>query len=477
MKYKSKREPRAKQAEALAKMKGRDAFALLMAMRTGKTKVLTDDWGRTIQENGSSNLLLIAPGGVYRTWPPEMQKDLPIDAEFFLWESGKKTKAKELEKAFFMKERNKPRVLIINIEALSSIKEARELCLEFARQAPCSIVIDESVIIKNPSAKRTKFINRELGPLAMRRRILSGLPTPRSPLDLYSQFEFLDWRILGFKSYYAFRARYAVMRSVDFGGRQVQIVVGYRNIDDLWEKIEPYSFRCRLEDCYDLPPSQYMIREVKMTEDQARLYKEMKAFATAQLSNESHISATIVIAQMLRLHQILCGHVMDEEGKVHEISENRTAELIELLDDYDGKAIIWCAYDHDVRKVSEKLKQHFGEGSVARFWGGNVATREDEERRFKNDPDCRFQVATASAGGRGRTWDCADLVIYYSSTNNLDHRSQSEERPKGVGKTKSIAYIDLMVPDTVETKIIQALREKINMAAMITGDNYQEWLI
>jgi SNF2 family DNA or RNA helicase len=114
---------------------------------------------------------------------------------------------------------------------------------------------------------------------------------------------------------------------------------------------------------------------------------------------------------------------------------------------------------------------------VARFWGGNRDTREDEERRFLNDPQCQYMVATAAAGGRGRTWTVADLVVYYSNTADLEHRSQSEERAQGVDKVNSVLYVDLIAPGTVDEKMLSTLRRKINMAAAITSDTWREWVI
>jgi hypothetical protein len=168
---------------------------------------------------------------------------------------------------------------------------------------------------------------------------------------------------------------------------------------------------------------------------------------------------------------------MDEDGTVHLIPEKRTSALLEQLEEYDGKAIIWCSYDLDIKKVAEALDKEYGKGSAAKFWGGNRTDREDEEKRFLCDERCRFMVATPAAGGRGRTWPVANLVVYYSSNNDLEQRAQSEERPKAVGKKTPIAYVDLIVPGSVDEKIIYALRNKINMAAVIDGDNYQEWLI
>jgi SNF2 family DNA or RNA helicase len=254
-------------------------------------------------------------------------------------------------------------------------------------------------------------------------------------------------------------------------------VVGFRHEEELRDKIAPHSFRVKLDDCYDLPPKMYSVREITLTDDQRRIYKSLKEKATAELTEMSHVTALSVVSRMMRLHQVLCGHTRDESGALHKISENRTGQLIELLREHEGKAIIWCSYDYNVWAVSQALEKEFGDGSVARFWGGNANTREAEEELFQTDPNCRFMVGTPSAGGRGRLWVVADLVVYYSNTNNLEHRSQSEERAQGIDKIQSVAYVDCVAPDTVDEVIIKALREKIDMAATISGDEWRQWLV
>lgn len=486
MTYISKRKPREKQQEALDASAGRKVFAYLMAMRTGKTKVTLDDFGRVEDAGLVDDLFIIAPAGVYETWARAIHEDWPdaliARSRIHVWKSGNYSSQKRrAEFRAFMDWRGGPRVFIMNIEAISMSETACNAALAFCRKRRIYCAIDESTIIKNPSAECSKFCVKELAPLTEYRRILSGLITPKSPLDLYAQFKFLDTNILGYDKYVAFRARYAIIQRKDFGGRIVPVVVGHRDTEQLAAKIAPHSFRVRLEDCYDLPPTTYQIRNVPLTKAQEKAYKELKEFATTQLASGDSVTATVVIAQITRLHQILCGHTTDEEGNFHEIAELRTKTLLDLLEEHDGKAIIWCSYDYNVRKVAEALHKRYddtlGPNCVARFWGGNRDTREDEEAMFKTDPRCRFMVATASAGGRGRTWDVADLTIYYSSTNDLEKRSQSEERPKAVGKTTSVLNIDLQVPGTVEEKFIYALRNKINLASIINQDNYREWLV
>lgn len=524
--YKPQREPWAHQRVALSKLWGQPSFALLMAMRTGKSKVTIDDFGRMELEGLAQDLLLIAPAGVYETWfkafGEHASRDLLERAAVLLWRPGGGPRAAKVLEAF-LDDLSSPRVLIIDVEALSTVERARRACLKFLSPPfrRSVVVIDESTVIKNPESSRARFCVEQLKFKATYRRILSGLPTPRSPLDLYNQFAFLDRRILGFANYAAFEARYAefericllpnaelarrlsrhvevidipgigrlapadlsrdhILRELEERGIYVQTIPrlrGYRNEGELAERIAPYSYRCLLSDCYDVPPKLYSFWDVELLPEQRRVYDELRTFATAELESMTHVTATHVMTRITKLHQVLCGHVKDEEGVVRSIPENRTAAVLQILETYDSKAIIWCSYDFNVNGLAEAIKKVYGDGSVARFWGGNRSTREKEERRFLEEPECRFMVATPAAGGRGRTWTVANLLIYFSNTNNLEHRSQSEERGDGNLKEDKIACIDLRARATVDDKIINALRQKIDMAARITGDHWREWVI
>jgi hypothetical protein len=370
--------------------------------------------------------------------------------------------------------------LLANIEATSSVKRVQDTLEQFVGQRRAEVIIDESTTIKGPDTNRTKFAIRRLKPLSSYRRILCGLPTPRDPLDLYGQFSFLDYDILGYNSFVLFRARYAIVVPTIMQGIRwpVPLVVGFKSdlLPELYARIEPHSYRIRLEDIVDLPVT-WQPRHVELTDQQRRAYESLKKNAFAELEDGGLITAQLVIVQMLRLHQLLMGYTRDSDGVLREVPERRTQALLELLEEYDGKAIIWCSYDYSIRKVATALQDHYGQNAVALFWGGNASTREEDDKRFRQDPACRFMVATAGSGGRGRKWDVANLVVYYSSTNNLEHRDQSQERAKDMTKKDTTAYVDLIVPGSVEEVIIKALRKKIDLAAVITGDNYREWLI
>jgi len=527
MPYLSLRPPRVKQREALEWLKGRRAGALLMAMRTGKTKVVVDDWGRLVDQGLVRSLLVIAPAGVYKTWEKAIRDDAPPDflknATIGLWVSGKEPP--EFKRG--------PRVLLMNSEAISMTKKAREYVLSFLRAdvGYNMVAVDESVIIKNKDSVVGKFMVEKVEPFASYKRILTGLLSPRSPVDVYNQFKFLDRKIFP-EPFGMFQHRYCKMKHIvriadplvdmyfrrmfankkneaavlkllgtkaptvkeamswmtrdekighvfRLGGwmPNVPVTEGFQNLDELHKRIAPHSFRVALEDCADLPAIDYSFRDVAMTKDQKFYYQKMKKEAYAELESlGSSVTATQVIVQILRLHQILCGFMTTDDGDIFPIVEDRTDEILSILEDYEGKALIWCAYDYVVQRVSKAVVQRFGEKSLARFWGGNLKTREAEELSFRTDPAVRFLVATPDAGGKGRTWDVADLAIYHSCRNNLDHRLQSEERIRSLDKTRQLAIVDLRCPGTVEEPMIEALRAKQDMANLIVGKEWKKWL-
>jgi SNF2 family DNA or RNA helicase len=487
------------QAEGLKKSLYQPVFAYLMAMRTGKSPLTCADFGQLELDNLAQDLMIFAPAGAYRTWETvfdlHLSEDLKKRMLVHVWESGNKTKTKEREQDWFMAQHGKPRALLINTEAFSTVKMARDLAKKFLEQRSSYAACDEATDIKSPKSERAKFAVDEIAPRANYRRILTGLPTPKSPLDAYMQFEFLDTNILGFRSFEGFKTRYAKVTKIPAGpikkGRggeplldergnlqrvSIERITGYHDVEEIHAAIAPHAHRVRLEDCYDLPPKMYAFRDVEWHPTQKRVYEEMKTFATAQLDELEHVTAHHVITQMLRLHQILCGHVRTEDGRIADVPENRVEAICDLLEEHDGKSIIWCAYDHSLNAMVEGLKKRFKK-RVARFWGGNRKTREEEEKMFLGDRDCPYIVATAAAGGRGRTWVSADTVIYHSCTDNLEHRLQSEERAQGVDKVRSVGYYDFRIRGTVEEKFYGALRNKLDLASVVVGDNYRQWII
>lgn len=481
MTYSFKTRPYSHQREALERAQGRQGYALLMEMGTGKTKVALDEAGILHDSGEIDSLVVLAPKGVYRNWErTEIPTHLGCRHVTHVWlpSGGGQKNKKHLELA--LSENWDPsvlRILLMNVEALGAGTRASDYLQRFieSSQRGVYIAVDESTTIKNPDAKRTKKIVR-FGQMAKYRRIMTGSPVTRSPLDLHSQFAFLGPGLIGPSSYYAFRARHAVMERKVFGGRSVNIVVGYRNLDELGQRLDEHSFRKTKEECLDLPEKVYSRHEVELTEEQQRVYSAVRSDAFSLLG-ETTVSASSAITLILRLHQIVCGHVTDDDGDVQSLKNNRISELISILQETSGDVVIWARYQHDIREICRTITEEFGEESLAQFHGGNSATRHLDEDRFKNDDSCRFMVSS-DAGARGNTWINARLNIYYSNSYDLEVRMQSEDRTHRSGQRGSVQYIDMVCPGTVDEKIIEALRSKRNIADRIVDkvEILREWI-
>jgi len=476
MKYKFKTKPYAHQMTALEKSWNKKVFALFMEMGTGKTKVAIDNMAM-LYDNGKINgALIIAPKGVYKNWySQEIPDHLPthIQPITVLWKSLiNKTQQKELDKLF--QTGHDFHILVMNVEAFST-KKGVDFAARFLNCHNTFMVIDESTTIKNPGAKRTKNIVG-LGKYAKYRRILTGSPVTKSPLDLYKQCEFLDEYLLDHSSYYTFRTRYAVMRKANFNGRSVEIVVGYKNLGELSEKLKPFSYRVLKDDCLDLPKKTFMKRVITLSAEQDKVYQQMKKMALAQL-NGKMVTTASALTQLMRLHQITCGHFTADDGSIQTIKNNRLSELTDLLDEVEGKAIIWAHYQYDVKEIVKAIIKEHGEDSIVTYYG---LTPQDERqnniKKFQSDPKCRFLVGTPSTGGYGLTLTAASTMIYYSNGYDLEKRQQSEARIDRIGQEKPMTYIDIICEDTVDDRIVKALRKKINIATEIMGEQLKDWI-
>lgn len=461
-----------------------DNFAVLAEMGCGKSRIICMDLESKLNGGQVKNFLVVAPSGCYRNWEAELKTWLPDclypQLLIYTWVSGKNSSkhVSELE-AFLSYAGPRPRVLLMNVEALSRVERARDAITAFLKSADTMFVIDESQCIKAPDSQRTKFILK-IGELAKYRRILTGLVAPENPLNLYSQFSFLDWKILGHRSFFSFKARYAVTRKIDLkkGGRAVDVVVGYRNVDELQTKVSKQSFRVRTEEVVDLPPRVYMpLRWVELTDEQQKAYNEMKRLAMTEIDGQ-YVTAQIAAGILMKLHSIVAGHAIDENGNVVDIPSNRVNSLIELLEDHSGKAIIWAPFPRLLEKITTALEDEYGKESVVRFWGETSnADRQIAKDRFQNDPKCRWFVSNPSVGGEGNTLTAANLVVYACNSWKNSERQQSEARAHRIGQNSSVTYVDLAAKGTVDEKLIKALRSKMDLAAAVTGDRLKEWLI
>jgi SNF2 family DNA or RNA helicase len=477
--YKFKTKPYNHQLIALEKSWAQKTYALFMEMGTGKSKVLVDNIAMLYDRGAIRAALIVAPKGVYKNWNDiEMPVHLPDHVEHtkVMWEANI-TKKKQLELDTLFDGGTDLKILIMNVEAFSTNKG-----LDFAHSflnifmGKALIGIDESTTIKNPTAKRTKNILK-IGNLASYRRILTGSPVTKSPLDLFSQCLFLDPYHLGYDSYYAYRSRYALMLDRNFGGRKVQIVDSYRRLGELAEKLDSFSYRVLKEDCLDLPPKVFTKRVVELTDEQDKIYAQMKQMALALL-NDKVMSTVNVMTQLMRLHQVTCGTFKADDGTITPLKNNRLTALLDCLEEVEGKVIIWATYREDIKKIVETLKKAYGEASTVEYHGGvDTAYRQDHIAQFQDKTSpTRYFVGNPQTGGYGITLTAANTVIYYSNSYDLEKRLQSEDRAHRIGQTGSVTYVDLIAEGTIDENIVKALRSKINIANEIMGEDIKDWI-
>ena len=425
-----------------------------------------------------NGVLIVAPKGVYRNWfDTEIPKHIPEHVQYrmAIWNpQPRKAEEQALNSLFDITEDLK--ILVMNIEAFSTTKGSK-YAGRFLLCHDAMMVIDESTTIKTPTSARSKSTEK-VGRGARFRRIATGSPVTKSPMDLYQQCAFLSPNCLNAASYYSFQARYAVVIERSVATHTFKQVVGYRRLDELKEKLDRFSFRVTKEECLDLPDKLYVKREVDLTDEQKRAYLQMKSMALSQF--EGGVTSTVnALTQLMRLHQIVCGHVKLDNGEVIELPNNRIGELMSVVEETDGKIIIWANYRHDIEAIKLALSKEYGMNSVGMYYGD---TDDDERKRVleefqKPNSEMRFFVGNPSTGGYGLTLTAAHTMVYYSNSFDLEKRLQSEDRAHRIGQTKNVTYIDLIAVGTIDEKIVKALRDKIDIATQVMGEDFKQWLI
>ena len=479
VKYNFKLKPFEHQLAALRNGMHQKEFGYFMEMGTGKSKVLIDNMGMLYLDGQIDFALVLAPKGVYRNWvakeiPEHMSDDVPH--RVIRWVSSP-NKSQQEEMRSVKDKFEGLTIFVMNIEAFSTLKGQKAGdWMARALGAKGLIAIDESTTIKNHKAKRTKALMK-IATGFKYRRLLTGSPITKSPLDIYAQTEFLRKGLLGYDSFYAFQGRYAVLQRRTMGAHSFQQVLGYRNLDELTRNIDQFSYRVLKKDCLDLPEKIYTARYVTLTDEQRSMYKRLQEQAMLLFEDGEMVSAPAVITQMLRIQQVMSGHLKTDDGEMKYFKSNRMEALKEIIEEHDGKAIIWSRFRYDIIQITNMLNKEFGEGCAAAYYGDTS----DEERNkivkdFQQGSKLRFFVGNPATAGYGLTLTEANLVVYYANDFNLETRIQSEDRAHRIGQKNNVTYIDLISEGTIDEKIVEALRNKIDIGAKVLGEQAREWL-
>jgi len=457
--YKTK--PFEHQRNALKAGANATVFAYFMQMGTGKTKVTIDNMSYLYLEIKIDTVVVVAPNSVYQNWLQEL--DMHCSVPY-------KTYTHKVDKKFMYKD-NFLNYYLINVEAFSHVKGYKLIeKLIGQRGIKMAMVIDEATSIKNRTATRTKNLCK-LSKAIKYKRILTGSPVTKSPLDLFSQCQFLKQGLLGHASFYTFQARYAILQQLSLPGqRSTMIPVGTQNIEELEQKLKEFSFRVTKDECMDLPDKIYQKRNIMLTTEQLHYYTQLKEHSRAILLDDM-VSYNNKLTEIIKLQQVCNGFVKTDSGEIINLNDAKMKELFQVLDEHEGKVILWSSFVYNIETIIEKLQTKFGKESTVAIYGAvSVDDRKENVHKFQTDPKVKFFVGNPVTGGYGLNLTKATLVIYYNNSFNLEVRTQSEDRAHRHGQEKEVTYVDLIAKGTIDEFVVKSLKNKHKLSAQTLGE-------
>ena len=458
-------------------------FAYVMEMGTGKTITAIMDLMSLHHYEDVDNCVILAPKSVYRNWYKEITEFVAPDKTKYgisTWDPSLKDPVTKAKLTDLLQKSIVPlNIFLMNIESLSSLKGVKflEKYLSVQDKNKTMMIVDESTVIKTHNAKRTKNLLKLSKDVAYK-RILTGTPVTKSPLDIYTQFAFLDPKILGQTNYYAFRARYAkIINRPTSSGRHFPLITGYQRLDELEKKIYSAAFRVKKDECVDLPEKIYMKRFIPMSEKQLVAYESLRRNAMF-IFNDKTTTSVNRLSQIVKLHQVCCGFTINDQGEIHDVPNKRYDELLDVLEEVDGKVIIWATYRHNIETITRKLKEKYGETKADAFYGDTASDdRLELVKNFQNqDHDLTYLIANPKTGGYGITLTASHTVVYFSNNYDLEIRLQSEDRAHRIGQKNKVTYVDFVCQGTVDEKILTALKNKVDIASQVMGDELKSWI-
>jgi SNF2 family DNA or RNA helicase len=482
MSYRPKTTPFPHQEELHQDTRDLVAYGLFLEQGLGKTKVVLDTAGHLFLEGKIDGLLVIAPPAVAPNWVrDEIPTHLPdaMRARCHLWESKRAKTKKHTKSAEETLSHDGLAVLVMSYEGFMTDR-GTAFAKQFLTNRTCLYVLDESARIKTPGAKRTKRILAS-AKYAPYRRVLTGTPVANSPFDVFTQLKFLDseiWAPFGCSNFYAFKTRFGEWVQQKLGsGRSFPKLVKYKNLDVLHKVVDSMGSRMLKEDVLDLPPKLYQKRYFEATPEQTKAIKTLKEQLYLETEDGKEVTALLAITQLLRAQQILSGFmgVDGEDGEIVELEKNpRLDTLMEIVEDCPHKMIVWARFRHDIDNICKALKA--AEISHVRYDGSVGSDEREVARDSFQKVDAKVFVANPACAGEGLTLHAARTVIYFTNNFKLTDRLQSEDRAHRIGQEFPVNYIDIICSGTIDEKIVAALRDKLDIASVVTGDTLKEWL-
>ncbi len=459
--------------------------ALFWQMRTGKTKVTIDTACHLRGRGEVDAVLVFAPNGVHENW---VQRELPahhwdaVDHWSLAWRTSVAGDGGYLghddwwEKFGAMLSVDALVWFAFNSESMTR-PDVRRAVARILRRRRVMAVFDESQDFRTPGSRRTRMA-RSLAARCPYRRILTGTPVTNSPLHAFSQFELLRPGALGFRRYGDFKDHHATYETRETkGGRRYPALTGYRNLDELRDRMAALSSTVLREDCHDLPDVVRTVRRITPSDEQRRVYRELHERFTVELADGDRVSVGENTARLVKLQQVMGGFLIDEYGDAHDVP-GPNPKLEALSDEVylaPGKVLVWCQFREDIDRAVHRLT---ADGHrVVQYHG---RTSDSEKARVREllasgaENDVKVLVGQHQAGGRGLDLSAASEVVWYSHTFDAIGREQGNERATVMGGG-NVRMVDLVAPG-VDEYILDNVADKVSLADALVGRGMRDAL-
>lgn len=426
---------------------------LFMEMGTGKTLTTIATMGALYEADRCQRVLIIAPLTILPVWEGELRKFAGFRYSLTILKGPMDKKRQQLKEA----PAGGLQIVITNYETMWRLKK------ELLAYDADLVIADEGHRLKDGRTSQSKAMHA-LGDKARFKMLLTGTPVTNHEIDLWSEYRFLDTEIFG-ASFLAFRNKY--FRMTGYGLH----IPTFREImrEEFTEKLHSIAYRCRKEDCLDLPEVMEIIQPVELEPEARKLYDRIEEECYAELL-DSEITAANVLTKILRLSQITGGHVTDDDGTIRTVSTAKLTAAKELIENVlagDGKLVIMAHFVAEAADLENLLTEMHVGYSVVR---GGVSDRGEQVRRFQEDPECRVFVGQIQAAGEGITLTAADTMLFYSEDYSMVHFVQAMARIHRPGQTRPCKYYRFACIRTIDERIIECQREKKDLAAMLVDN-------
>lgn len=434
-----------------------DGVAFLMDMGTGKTITTIAVAGILYQMERIETVLIIAPLSILPVWEKEFEKfaDFPYEMHVL---TG--TMAQKKQQTIF-KQTDKLKIIVVNYETVWRMEQ--ELTAFHANL----IIADEGHKIKENRSKQSKAV-QHLGDRAEYKLLLTGTVITNKELDVFSQYRFLNRCIFG-DSFYIFRNHYFDM--VGYGNYTPKFKES--KMPDFLAKMHSIAFRVTKQECLDLPEITEEIRMVELEPDVMKMYRKLERESYLEIE-QSEITAANVLTKLLRLSQLTGGNLNDDDGNRKNISKAKLNALEDIIDSImqtNQKLVVMARFVPEIEDIQALLEKKQIDYAIIR---GGVKDRGEEVRRFQEDENCRIFIGQIQSTAMGITLTSASTMVFYSLDYSMSNFEQAKARIHRVSQKNDCHYIYLTAKNTIDTRVLKALREKSDLAKTLVDDYRKE---